>query len=80
MNSKMMADYLKSMTGGDPEMMKQAEGYCKMLDDMSESDPNAYKKFIDSNLEKGKAEANKVKEEIKKGQTFDLGPDDYQFS
>ena len=31
----------------DPELKKQMEGYWKMLDNMSENDPNQYKKFID---------------------------------
>lgn len=31
----------------DPELKKQMEGYWKMLDNMNEQDPNAYKKHID---------------------------------
>jgi hypothetical protein len=31
----------------DPELKRQMEGYWKMLDNMQESDPEQYKKFID---------------------------------
>lgn len=35
-------------------MMEKATEIWKMLDDLSEKDPNAYKKFIQNNIEKGK--------------------------
>jgi hypothetical protein len=31
----------------DPELKRQMEGYWKMLDNMSSSNPEEYKKFID---------------------------------
>ena len=49
----MFADLLKGLSGGDPEMLKQAEQYWKMLDDMAEKEPTEYKQFIDSNMKQG---------------------------
>ena len=51
---EMMNSMMKELSKGDPEVQKQAQDYMKMLDDMSEKDPEAYKKFIKSNMEKGK--------------------------
>ena len=39
-------------------MLKEAEKIMKMLDDLHESDPDEYKKFITKTLEEGKAEMN----------------------
>ena len=36
------------------QMMQQAQQIWKMLDDMAESDPAAYRKFIDKQMEEGK--------------------------
>lgn len=38
---------MEAMTKGDPETMKQMEGYWKMLDEMAGSSPDQYKKFIE---------------------------------
>lgn len=43
------------MTKGDPEVKKQMEGYWKMLDNMHQSSPEEYDKFIKSNMEEMKA-------------------------
>ena len=32
---------------GDPDMKKQADSIWKMLDNMSESDPKEYEKFVE---------------------------------
>lgn len=34
----------------DPELKRQMEGYWKMLDNMNEQNPEAYKKFIDQQM------------------------------
>jgi len=38
---------------GSESLLNQAESMWKMLDDMAESDPDAYKKFIDKALKDG---------------------------
>jgi hypothetical protein len=46
----------------DPAMAKQMEGMWKMMDDMHESDPEEYRKFI----EKNKNEMNEDHQQTKK--------------
>lgn len=43
---KNMMDMMKQVEK-DPELKRQMEGYWKMLDNMSSSNPDEYKKFID---------------------------------
>lgn len=57
-------DLLKSL-GGDESMKKQANQLWKMLDDMADSDPDGYKKFIDTNMKKGMEVMKKEKEQKK---------------
>ena len=63
----MNSDFLKSF-GDDPETKKQAEHIWKMLDDMSQNDPEGYQKFIQSNIKTGVEEmkAKKEKEDKEK--------------
>lgn len=51
------------MLNGNPELMKQMQGYWKMLDNMSESSPEEYKKFIDEQMKDMSSEIKKEKEE-----------------
>ena len=60
--------------------LKQAEQYWKMLDDMSENDPNAYKNFVDTNIKNGQSEYKKQQESVKDSRTHKVNKDDYQFS
>ncbi len=39
---------------GDDSMMNQAQQIWSMLDDMSQNDPQAYRKFIDKQLKEGR--------------------------
>ena len=48
----------------DPELIKQMDGYWKMLDNMQENDPNQYKKFIDEQ-KKEMEEYTKIEEKEK---------------
>ena len=59
---KSMKALIEAMTKGDPEMKKQIEGYWKMLDGMSQDNPDEYKKFIDSQMK----EMKEYEEEEKK--------------
>ena len=59
---KSMQALIEAMTKGDPEMKKQIEGYWKMLDGMSQDNPDEYKKFIDSQMK----EMKEYEEEEKK--------------
>ena len=52
--AKSMKAFFDAMTSGDPELKKQMEGYWKMLDNMNESDPEGYKKFIDGQMKEMK--------------------------
>merc|ERR1712183_704862 len=61
-------------------MLKQAEQYWKMLDDMSESDPNAYKNFVDTNIKNGQSEMKKEQDAVRETRTHKVKKDDYQFS
>lgn len=42
-----MMESMKEMQN-NPEMKREMEGYWKMLDNMSSSDPDGYKKFIEN--------------------------------
>lgn len=53
-----------NLKGMDPSMMKQAEAMWKMLDDMAESSPEEYKKFIEANIKRGMAEAKEEKDKM----------------
>jgi hypothetical protein len=63
-----------SSFGGDPGMKSQAESFWKMLDDLSESDPEGYKAFIQGNMKTGVEHIQKEKEQIEKNITFPLEP------
>ena len=63
---------LISSFGGDPSMKSQAESFWKMLDDLSESDPEGYKAFIQGNMKTGAEHLQKEKEQIEKNITFPL--------
>ena len=44
-------------SGGMPrDMMKQAQHFWSMLDELAETDSDAYKRFIEQNLQKGREE------------------------
>lgn len=73
-------EMMKSLSGSDPDMIKQCEQYWKMLDDMSEKDPNAYKTFIDSNMKNGKEHFAKEKEVEKEKHRKIIDKSDYQFT
>ena len=64
---KYMQTMMEALTSGDPEIKKQMEGYWKMLDNMAESKPEEYDKFIKEQMTEMKQfdqEENK-REEIK---------------
>lgn len=48
-----MEEIFKGMNLKDGAQMKQAENIWKMLDNMHQSSPEDYKKFIDKNLKEG---------------------------
>ena len=39
---------------GNKDLLKQADAIWKMLDEMSENDPDSYKRFIEQQLSQGK--------------------------
>ena len=41
-----MQQVFETMSSADPEMKKQMEGYWKMLDQMAQSTPEEYDRFI----------------------------------
>ena len=43
---KHMSEMFEALKNGDPELKKQLEGYWKMLDNMADSKPEEYDKFI----------------------------------
>lgn len=47
------------MGGMSGDQMKQAENIWKMLDNLSESDPEAYKNFVKNNMKQGMEEIKK---------------------
>lgn len=65
---------LLSSFGGDPSLKSQAESFWKMLDDLSDSDPEGYKAFIQGNMKTGAEHLLKEKEQIEKNITFSLDP------
>jgi hypothetical protein len=44
---EMLKGMIQAMEKGDPAMIKQMEGFWKMLNGMAESTPEEYKTFID---------------------------------
>ncbi len=46
-------DFMKELGDMDPETKKQAENIWKMLDDMSQNNPDEYKNFIKKNMKEG---------------------------
>ncbi|KAL4482782.1 hypothetical protein ABPG72_022342 [Tetrahymena utriculariae] len=52
-----------SMGGLNNDQLKQAENIWKMLDDLSESNPEGYKNFVKNNLQNGFEEIKKEKDE-----------------
>ena len=64
---KHMSEMFEALKNGDPELKKQLEGYWKMLDNMADSKPEEYDKFIADQMTEMKAhdqEENK-REEMK---------------
>lgn len=80
MDPGMVENMMKTLAGNDPEMLKQAEQYWKMLDDMAESDPKNYKNFVDTNIKNGQEDFQKQKEAVKEKNTVKINQVDYQFS
>lgn len=66
-------NFIKNLTGDNEEYMQKANEIWSMLDDMSQNDPNSYKKFIESQFEKNKEEVKKKREEELKKTTEELG-------
>lgn len=52
--------------------MDQAQHIWKMLDDMAASDPEAYKKFVQQNIQTGVEEMNKERQE--KAESISITP------
>jgi HSP90 family molecular chaperone len=50
----------------DEKDLGMANNIWKMLDDMAESDPEQYKKFVQKNVKEGIVDANKKQEEKEK--------------
>ena len=58
----MIPDQLKKMFGlTSSQDVNMANNIWKMLDEMSESDPEAYKKFIEKNISEGIGDAKAEK-------------------
>ena len=49
------------MATGEDDMMKQAQTIWSMLDELADSNPDGYQKFIEKNLSKGKTETEAAK-------------------
>ncbi|XP_071806562.1 PIH1 domain-containing protein 2-like [Asterias amurensis] len=49
------------MATGEDDMIKQAQTIWSMLDELADSNPDGYQKFIEKNLSKGKAETEAAK-------------------
>ena len=44
---------MAAQTGGSESLLNQADSMWKMLDDLVESDPEAYKRFMEKTLKEG---------------------------
>ena len=62
---------LESLIGSDPQAKQQANGFWKFLDNLHESSPEEYKKFIDEQMQEMKSTIGKEKEEETKKQTIE---------
>jgi HSP90 family molecular chaperone len=63
----MLPGDLKDIFGlKDQKDLNMANNIWKMLDDMANSDPDQYKKFIDKNMKEGFEDAKQKKEEKEK--------------
>lgn len=58
----------------DPALKREMEGYWKMLDNMNESDPSAYKKHIDEQMKDMKEHKNQEYLEGLKQKTITSNP------
>ena len=59
----MIPEYLKKMFGlKDTKDLNMANNIWKMLDQMSDSDPQQYKKFVQKNMKEGMEDAKKQKD------------------
>jgi hypothetical protein len=59
------------------DLLRQAENMWKMLDDLSENDPESYKKFVSTNIEQGKKTLEEQREAEIKDFTRTLAKDDF---
>ena len=58
------------MINSNPEALNQMEGFWKFLDNMAESNPEEYKKYIDESMADMKSEIQKEKDQEVKTQTI----------
>lgn len=58
----------------DDSQLKQAENIWKMLDDLSENNPESYKSFIKNNMQNGMEEMKKEKEKKETSMKVDAKP------
>ena len=58
----------------DDSQLKQAENIWKMLDDLSENNPESYKSFVKNNMENGMDEMKKEKEKKEASMKVDAKP------
>lgn len=61
----------------DTDLMRQAENIWKMLDDLSENNPDGYQQFISSNISQGKEAIRKEREEEMQAYTRPLLKNDF---
>lgn len=73
LNNPEIKKIFSSLTQDNPDYMQKAQQIWSMLDDMSQNDPNAYQKFIQSQFDKNKDEVEKKKEKELEKTTAELG-------
>ena len=65
---------LQNILNSNPDAMKQMEGFWKYLDNMADSSPDEYQKFIDEQMKDMKEEVKKEKDQEEKTQTIQSEP------
>ena len=71
LNKELLGSMMGSMMGSlDGQDMNQVNSFWKMLDDMSENDPKAYKKFIGETMEQGFSDLKAETQEKLKSRTI----------
>ena len=67
---------MKSLSG-DENLQKQANQLWKMLDNMAESDPDEYKKFVETNIKSGMEDIKKEEQTKKEKKMRKISKDNF---